>query len=56
MEKEASANNKINYNRLTAKVRYLTRTGRRKKWQETWEKLDLNREGQGGTERDKAFH
>ena len=45
LEKEASANNKINYNRLTAKVRYLTRTGRRKKWQETCEKLDLNREG-----------
>ena len=45
VEKHPTPANKTNYNRLTAKVRYLTRTGRRKKWHDTCEKLDLSRDG-----------
>ena len=44
-KKEPTAANRNNYNRLTAKVRYLTRTGKRFKWKETCRKLDLNRNG-----------
>ena len=45
IEKDHSAANKTNYNRLTAKVRYLTRTGKRRMWRDTCAKLDLNRQG-----------
>ena len=45
IEKDPSAANKTNYNRLTAKVRYLTRTGKRRTWRDTCAKLDLNRQG-----------
>ena len=44
-EKEPTPTNRNNYNRLTAKVRYLTRTGKRAKWRATCQQLDLNRNG-----------
>ena len=37
--------NKTEYNRLTAKVRQLTRQGKRGKWVKTCENLDLNKDG-----------
>ena len=45
VEKDRSPANKTNYNRLTAKVRYLTRTGKRSMWRDTCAQLDLNRKG-----------
>ena len=45
VEKDATPANKTAYNRLTAKVRYLSRTGRRSRWHDTCDKLDLNRDG-----------
>ena len=45
LEKDNSGANKTNYNRLTAKVRYLTRTGKRSMWRDTCAQLDLNRKG-----------
>ena len=45
VENNPTPANKTNYNKLTAKVRYLTRTGKRKRWHETCQQLDLNREG-----------
>ena len=37
--------NKTEYNRLTARVRLLTRQGKRGKWVKTCENLDLNKDG-----------
>ena len=45
VESSPTPANRTNYNKLTAKVRYLTRTGKRKRWHETCEQLDLNRQG-----------
>ena len=45
VEKDRSPANRTNYNRLTAKVRYLTRTGKRSMWRDTCAQLDLNRKG-----------
>ena len=44
-EKKPTTDNRNKYNRLTAKVRYLTRTGKRAKWRDTCQNLDLNRNG-----------
>ena len=45
MKQNPSTENRINYNRCTAKVRLLTKTGKRTSWRETCSKLDLNKEG-----------
>ena len=45
VENNPAPANKTNYNKLTAKVRYLKRTGKRLRWHETCQQLDLNREG-----------
>ena len=45
VEKEPSAKNRNNYNKLTAKVRFLTRQGKRCKWRNTCQNLDLNKNG-----------
>ena len=44
-EGEPSKENKTNYNRHTAKVRYLSKTTKRTAWKKTCEQLDLRKEG-----------
>ena len=45
MKQNPSPENRTNYNRWCAKVRLLTKTGKRISWRETCSKLDLNKDG-----------
>lgn len=45
MEKHPNLSNKREYNKLTAKVRHLTKSAKSKAWKENCEQLDLNKEG-----------
>jgi ribonuclease HI len=45
VEKDPSASNKKDYNKLTAKVRYLVKKSKTTAWKDTCSQLDLNREG-----------
>ena len=45
VEKDPTAENRNNYNKLTAKVRFLTRQWKKCKWRDTCQKLDLNKNG-----------
>lgn len=42
-EKDPSPNNKREYNKLTAKVKYLTKSAKREAWKNNCKKLDLNK-------------
>ena len=44
-EKDPTPENRKNYNKLTAKVRFLTRQRKKSKWRETCQNLDLNKNG-----------
>ena len=44
-EKDPSTQNKREYNKLTAKVRHLTKSAKQEAWKNNCKKLDLNREG-----------
>ena len=44
-EKDPSTQNKREYNKLTAKVRHLTKSDKQEAWKNNCKKLDLNREG-----------
>ena len=45
LEKNRTQANKTNYNRLTAKVRLLTKKSKRNHWKKTCQQLDLNKQG-----------
>ena len=45
VERNNTPENRTAYNRLTAKVRYLTRTSKREHWRNSCQSLDLNKDG-----------
>ena len=45
VEKDPTPENRTNYNKHTAKVRFLTRQRKKSKWRETCQNLDLNKNG-----------
>ena len=44
-EKDPSTQNKRDYNKLTAKVRHLTKSAKQETWKNNCKKLDVNKEG-----------